>query len=46
MGNYIRDWAHLGGGGDQGRLLLQEQLHHIRLVRLGRQVDLVKNVKI
>ena len=35
-------WNHLGGGGDQGRLLLQEQFHHIRLIRLGGKVDLEK----
>ena len=35
-------WNHLGGGGDQGRLLLQEQFHHIRLVGLGGKVDLEK----
>ena len=48
MGNNIIEWifliGHLCGGGDQGRLLLQEQLHHIRLVGLGRQVDLVQKM--
>ena len=33
---------HLGGSGDQGRLLLQKQFHHIRLIRLGGKVDLEK----
>ena len=41
MGNHLRERdEHLCCGGDEGRLLLQEQLHHVRLVRLGRQVDL------
>ena len=31
--------AVLGGGRDQGGLLLQEQPHHLGLVRLGSQVD-------